>query len=379
MLRRASIALSDSASILSSTVSNNDDDDDDQSNIARLSAEIDNAVESVVEKIQKEKDDIEQKFLTPDLIRTRDKMTFVVSLLSLVALGMLLGHSPQAYYKVNAILILTTVTVRTIRYRLKRWHWYLLDFCYLVNALLICWCFVTPFRETLIKWNLPVFRVLYAFAHGPLAIAILLFRNSFVLHSLDRTTSVLIHFSPCLCVYTLRWYGGGGAGAGAGAGAGSGSAETTSHLYDSSSSSTTHTMVDVLSLQFALWFVWAFLYYLKCFVLDKKKAIDKNYETLFVFVKNSSGPLTEWIKRGKGHTLLNPYVRYMTLHCCLMLFSTTLSILWWNYYYLNTAYLLVIVIGAFWNGAGYYFVWFTRKYEKSVEKYDRKSEKVKVK
>ena len=63
---------------------------------------------------------------------------------------------------------------------------------------------------------------------------------------------------------------------------------------------------------------------------------------------------------------MNPYVRYMSLHFGLAVVSTACSFVLWNYYWLNTVYVLVIVSGAFWNGAGFYFVWFSKKYEQSV-------------
>ena len=50
-----------------------------------------------------------------------------------------------------------------------------------------------------------VFRAVFSFSCGPLAWAIVLFRNSLVLHSLDMVTSVLVHGSPLIVVWTLRW------------------------------------------------------------------------------------------------------------------------------------------------------------------------------
>jgi len=46
-------------------------------------------------------------------------------------------------------------------------------------------------------------------AWQPLAWAVVAWRNSLVFHSLDRVTSVLIHFLPALYMYTVRWYGAG--------------------------------------------------------------------------------------------------------------------------------------------------------------------------
>ena len=356
-LRRASLAiLSDSAHILSSlssehpldTIEDSDIEDSDAKEDS-LVHQVDQVVEQVVSKIQSQKDLWEKKTLTPELIRTRDKITFVVSLISLVAVGMLLGHSPQEYYKINAALITVTTCIRTIRYRLKRWHWYILDFCYLVNLLLIIWCFYEPLRSL----KLPIFRVLYAFSHGPLAIAIILFRNSFVLHSLDKTTSVIIHFSPCLCVYTLRWF-----------------SSSNTHAFHAIVHDDSYSTFDILFYTLIGWTFWACCYYVKCFVVDRQKAIEKKYDTLFLYVKQAKGnPMSEWVRNGKGSIILNPYVRYMSLHGALMLLSTSISLIWWEYFWLNTLFVCTVCTGAFWNGAGFYFVWFSSKYNTSVKKY----------
>ena len=105
--------------------------------------------------------------------------------------------------------------------------------------------------------------------------------------------------------------------------------------------------------------------------MDRQKAIEKKYDTLFLYVKQAKGnPMSEWVRNGKGSIILNPYVRYMSLHGALMLLSTSISLIWWEYFWLNTLFVCTVCTGAFWNGAGFYFVWFSSKYNTSVKKYD---------
>ena len=42
-------------------------------------------------------------------------------------------------------------------------------------------------------------------ANGPLAWAILVWRNSFVFHSVDKVTSTFIHAMPPLVTFCQRW------------------------------------------------------------------------------------------------------------------------------------------------------------------------------
>lgn len=71
-----------------------------------------------------------------------------------------------------------------------------LDFCYFVNVLsAIGMVYPEPW---FLKLN-------FVFANGPLAWAILAWRNSLVFHSVDKITSVFIHAFPALLTYCWRW------------------------------------------------------------------------------------------------------------------------------------------------------------------------------
>ena len=49
-------------------------------------------------------------------------------------------------------------------------------------------------------------QVAFVLANGPLAWAIVVWRNSFVFHSVDKFTSVVIHALPPLVMYCERWH-----------------------------------------------------------------------------------------------------------------------------------------------------------------------------
>lgn len=113
-------------------------------------------------------------------------------------------------------------SVRWVLYRIKKWHYYLLDFCYLANLLLLAHLWIWPHSAMLHKVHsqqshanktpyIPAslrevlaamftigpwasskssmmcdVQVTYAFGSGPLAWSIIAFRNSLVFHSLDK-------------------------------------------------------------------------------------------------------------------------------------------------------------------------------------------------
>ena len=78
-------------------------------------------------------------------------------------------------------------------------HYFLIDFCYLMNALLIFHVHFYPGSSAL-------FLVCFAHCTGPMAFAVVAWRNSCVFHSLDKITSGVIHLYPALVVYNLRWF-----------------------------------------------------------------------------------------------------------------------------------------------------------------------------
>jgi len=53
--------------------------------------------------------------------------------------------------------------------------------------------------------NDPLFRLVFALCNGPLLFAIIVWRNSYIFHSLDHVCSTIIHALPPLWTYTVRW------------------------------------------------------------------------------------------------------------------------------------------------------------------------------
>ena len=53
--------------------------------------------------------------------------------------------------------------------------------------------------------NKTLFTMLFSIANGPLLLSVPLFGNSLVLHSLDKTVSLLIHLTPSIITYVIKW------------------------------------------------------------------------------------------------------------------------------------------------------------------------------
>ncbi|KAK4785090.1 hypothetical protein SAY86_001779 [Trapa natans] len=128
-----------------------------------------------------------------------NKVTHFLSVLGSGGFCFLLGARPQDIPYVYCVFFVTFVPLRWIYYRFKKWHYYLLDFCYYANTIFL-------FDLLLYPKNEKFFMICFSFAEGPLAWALIVWRCSLVFSSVDKIISVLIHLLPGLAFFTIRWW-----------------------------------------------------------------------------------------------------------------------------------------------------------------------------
>ncbi|KAF3785146.1 putative membrane protein [Nymphaea thermarum] len=128
-----------------------------------------------------------------------NKVTHLLGVLGFGAFCFLLGSRPQDSPYVYCLFYVTFVPLRWIYYRFKKWHYYLLDFCYYANTIFLVMLLMYPRSEKF-------FMVCFSFAEGPLAWALIVWRCSLVFSSPDKLVSVLIHLLPGLVFFTMRWW-----------------------------------------------------------------------------------------------------------------------------------------------------------------------------
>ncbi|KAL5572416.1 hypothetical protein UlMin_022013 [Ulmus minor] len=128
-----------------------------------------------------------------------NKVTHMMGVLSFGGFCFLLGGRPQDIRYVYCLFYIIFVPLRWIYYRFKKWHYYLLDFCYYANTIFLVDLLFYPRNEKL-------FMICFSFAEGPLAWALIVWRCSLVFSSLDKLVSVLIHLLPGIVFFTIRWW-----------------------------------------------------------------------------------------------------------------------------------------------------------------------------
>lgn len=112
----------------------------------------------------------------------------------------MIGKFPNdLFYTYYVILTILMLIVRYAHYYSLGWNYYISDFCYYTNLLILILLLLTPKNDRLIK-------TCFLFSEGAIAVSIKLFRNSLVIHKIDTLTSLFIHLFPMLVMYHIRWF-----------------------------------------------------------------------------------------------------------------------------------------------------------------------------
>jgi hypothetical protein len=91
---------------------------------------------------------------------------------------------------------------RFISFFKRRWQFYLVDFCYAANVLVIIFLLISwPWNTALHPGS---FALVYVVAEGPLAAALLAWQCAWIFSNLEHTLSTLIHVLPGLSLFALR-------------------------------------------------------------------------------------------------------------------------------------------------------------------------------
>ena len=270
--------------------------------------------------------------------RYRDKITFTFSIFNVGLTCFLLGHSPQHFYIWHTLKCVTFLPLRFLNFRKQLMHLFLMDLCYWANLYSLVYLF---FGYS----DAGMFQVLFMIANGPLAWSVPLFRNSLVLHSFPHMISLFIHFSPMALTYCLRWHS---------------SPFTTQGDISPS-------MLDLVSLalrRFYIW--WVVLYYFVVFVLLHNRTQRKGYITLFSWY-TSRGTASRVLEGISGNHWVKKFV-YILAHYTFGMLSMVWAAVLYRYQALHLVFMVGIALVATWNGAGFYFHVFSRRYEESLEK-----------
>jgi len=280
-----------------------------------------------------------------------DKQWFMIGVTNLVLSAYILGAFPNLYYLFFTPKVLSLIVLRLVKFYKKKQHFLLWDFCYWANFLCIFYCWVMPTSPRL-------FRTVFMCANGPLAWSVLAFNHAMIFHSYAHMTSVVVHVSPLLLSYGLRWYA-----------APVGDTLGASHFLvcDTPEGCSTHSgmeLIGVALVQFYLW--WLVLYYVWIFGALGSYIERHSYQTLWdrILVMKPVGPVLQKLLQRWPKLLVQ--LVYLLVHLAFSTATMVVAVLLWHSQLAHFTFLGAIVASTIKNAAEFYFDVISSKYEEAA-------------
>jgi hypothetical protein len=112
-------------------------------------------------------------------VTAKEKASFIAAVMNIFVSGYLVGLHPDIFPYWYTGQLFYFMPIRFITYHKKGYHYVLADLCYFVNILVVLSVWVFPQSKRL-------FIATYCLAYGNNAVAIIMWRNSLVFHSMDK-------------------------------------------------------------------------------------------------------------------------------------------------------------------------------------------------
>lgn len=125
-----------------------------------------------------------------------EKLFYALALFTIATSGFIIGKYPEYFHIFHTILFCLLMPIRFYTYFKQSFQYYLADLCYYVNVLLMIFIWWVPHSTSL-------FISVFALSMGTLSFAVITWRNSLVLHSIEKTTSSFIHIMPPITMFVI--------------------------------------------------------------------------------------------------------------------------------------------------------------------------------
>ncbi|KAK0803143.1 hypothetical protein LTS16_016115 [Friedmanniomyces endolithicus] len=284
-------------------------------------------------------------------VTLKEKISFVSAVLNIFISAYMIGAFPEYFHYWYTVQLLYFMPIRWYNYHKIGFHYFLADLCYFVNLLLILSIWFFPQSKRL-------FISTYCLAMGNNAVAIAMWRNSLVFHSLDKVTSLFIHIMPCATLHVLV------------------------HLVPASRQQTLfpaihtikyslpsapehYSLTDMILWATLPYAVWQLAYHI-LITVRKRSAIAAGRPTSFT-----------WLRRSYRGNVLGRFVLscpesmqesvFMGIQYAYALLTMLPCPVWFWYRWASAGFLMVFFTWASWNGATYYIDVFGKRMEKELE------------
>lgn len=266
---------------------------------------------------------------------TRLRLMHVIGNVDLVTTVFLLFYNMTWAKHFHILKFVILMPLRFLTFKKKRWHYYMLEFCYYAGLLLNMFILQEEYLGGIFN---KYFITVYTFASGPLLFAIYLNRDKLFLHSLSHLTTNYIHMTPALMAWALRWHN-------------DRFDFTLQYPPDPSILGILRCyFIDYLPNAIPIYIVWAVSYYFYMFVFKWNRIYEKDNLTMYrQFAENEKLKVSKIDKK-----LKSPYMKgafYVGSHALSALITSFIGIVMFNNYVLNMLIVCVTFVSISWFGS----------------------------
>lgn len=277
-----------------------------------------------------------------------EKLFYAMAVFLIAMSGFIIGKYPTYFPHFHTLLLCVLMPIRFYTYFKQSFQYYLADLCYYVNVLLMAFIWVFPGSPTL-------FVSVFSLSLGTLSFAVITWRNSLVLHSIEKTTSSFIHIMPPVTMFVIVHEL---------------EPEYVKIRFPAVSAIDKWNFVHGIfwtSIYYTLWQV-SYHYFI---TIKRKEQIKKGKVTSFTYLKekNRKSTLGKFV-----NSLPNVWMQttaFTLIQFGYQLLTMVFCPIWFRYKYACGAFVSFIFIWASYNGATFYIDVFGKRLDKEVEKLKR--------
>ncbi|KAG1773853.1 hypothetical protein EDD22DRAFT_3509 [Suillus occidentalis] len=276
------------------------------------------------------------------VVRTRDKVSFFFSVMSLLVSALLFGLAPQWIHIAYTVQGLYLLPLRAYHYKKRSWHYFLFDLCYYATILNFIYIWFFPS-------NTALFMACYSLSHGSLASAVITWRNSLVFHDTDKVTSLFVHiYAPFTFTVIRHFY------------------PNAEDRFPALKALPYLDPVRALLVSGAIYITWQVMYW-KFVLVDRRSKIASGQRTTsFSFLLNDKRGAI-----GRALSTVPPQYREVSFMAGQLVYSLLTELpavfLLYDSPVWSGAFLMFIFSVSVWNGGGFYIEVFGRKFERELE------------
>jgi hypothetical protein len=286
--------------------------------------------------------------------KLRDEIVFCLNMLLTFTSIAVIFSKPTWFLSLNSIIITVQMLHRIYEFSCYKWQFYLIDFCYVVNATVIFFC----------EFNLNstfIFCATYAFSLGPILLAVFVYKWGFVFHNTVKFTSFWTHFSPGLGLFLHRWFDANTFNIANKIAFG----ESLNFVdFRSAFDLENFSLINLNSIKefslhaFKLYLPWFIVYYLIIFHVFFNFNIKHGYETQYNYLMQNKKDMKRLLVFGEKLT----GIAFMFLHLRYVCATILVSFLMLYSFYFGLFVLLACIFSSIWVTSTYYVEYFSVKY-----------------